>query len=281
MASHNKSILYEVPQHVGRTGNALEKENFHESINQQGYDVTIEKSLRCPCVSKTHGQALSSCVNCGGTGWIFINKRETVAVLTNMNRSTKFKSWTEYDRGTVSVSLKSWDAIGFMDRIVNLNLLSTYSQVVHLKECNDGEGGTEMAGMLVYPPQDVENCFLFDDDALPLRSLVEGTDFTISGQKFILSDSVDIGGQTEPTVSVRYEHYPVFHVIDIMREKISSRREKCVDGTLFLDGLPIHCIARRTHYLMDAPGKDGVGYQDNSSLDNEDLRSNHGILQSL
>lgn len=45
---------------------------FETLIQTQGYDAFIDRALRCPCVDKATGQALSTCKNCLGRGWFLL-----------------------------------------------------------------------------------------------------------------------------------------------------------------------------------------------------------------
>ena len=58
---------------------------FEGLIYNHGYDAYIERALRCPCVDKSTGQAQSTCQNCLGRGWLFVDKRETKIVAQGMD----------------------------------------------------------------------------------------------------------------------------------------------------------------------------------------------------
>ena len=71
----------------------LHKREFDTLIHQKGRDVLLETALQCPCKSPSTNQQ-SDCKNCGGTGWIFVNPRETRMVLTAINAVTEFRPWS-------------------------------------------------------------------------------------------------------------------------------------------------------------------------------------------
>ena len=88
--SHNKPIIEETPYDISESLPHFNKQDFDEAVFEHGYSVTLERALRCPCAVEANNGALSNCTNCGGGGWVFINKRSTVIVTQSMNRNTKF-----------------------------------------------------------------------------------------------------------------------------------------------------------------------------------------------
>lgn len=65
------------PAQPGRPAVGWDVGRFERLIYDQGYDAYIDRAMRCPCVDKTSGQASSTCQNCYGRGWFFVNRRET------------------------------------------------------------------------------------------------------------------------------------------------------------------------------------------------------------
>src|SRR6266403_769426 len=124
--SYIKPVTFEVPPETSALPvPAFIKQDFDDSIYTKGYDSYIEKAVKCPCALKSNGEALINCRNCGGTKYVFINKRLTKMVTQSMNKQTKFLNWSEVDRGTFGVTVRDDDKLAFMDRLTNLNLVST------------------------------------------------------------------------------------------------------------------------------------------------------------
>lgn len=265
MASHDKSIIHTTSRQTSSSGVGFSKDKFNTSIESKGYDVTVERALRCPCVNRATGQALLTCTNCGGSSWLFVNKHQTRAVIQHMNRATKYKAWTQHDTGTVSVTFKG-DVIdvSFMDRVVNLDLLSHYSQTIFLQDF-----GGEWVGNTVYFPINIQLAYLFKNDAENLIALKDGVDFEITENKFKLLNTgllATIANPLKPTVSLRYSHHPMFHVFEVIRERMATREKDCATGNKVLKQLPINAVCMRAHEMLDRPSLDGSENNDNTSV---------------
>jgi hypothetical protein len=111
---------------------------FDINIWEHGYNVIHELGLQCPCKSKNTNQQ-SNCKNCGGSGWIFLNPTKTRMVLHSMNLNTKYQMWSQENAGTVSISCRSNETLGFMDRLTVLDGLAIFWEVLFLKEIFDGD----------------------------------------------------------------------------------------------------------------------------------------------
>ena len=74
-------------------------QEFKDALGDKGYSVTHEVAMSCPCRINANKQALSSCVNCGGTGYFYINKVETRMICHSMGSTNRQEVWTrELDR---------------------------------------------------------------------------------------------------------------------------------------------------------------------------------------
>lgn len=269
--AHNKPVTFETPIELGAKNQPeFNKQDFDDSVYTKGYDVYIEKAIKCACVLKANGDALPNCRNCGGTKWVFVNKRLTKAVMQSMNKQTKFLNWSEVDRGTVSITVRDDDKLAFMDRVTNLNLVSTYSETLQIKQTNN-----KLLAYTIYPIIVPTECYLFEDSDKPLKQLQLNTDFTISDNKFILNDSYKQYSIEELSVSVRYTHFPQYHVLDINRDAMANlgAMHSCENPDLNKEYSPllISAVARKAHYTMDESNIDGESLYDNSYSPNNSL----------
>ena len=90
---------------------------------------------------------------------------------------------------------------------------------------------------------------------LGIQDLIEVSDFNISSVSEI-----------PISISVRYSHYPVYHVIDINRELMKVREGKfCGVDDEKLRQMPINVMARKAHFIFDAQ-KWGAESFDNSVI---------------
>lgn len=240
---------------------------FDALVWEKGYDVTLEKALPCPCSSKNTNQQ-SNCKNCGGSGWLFVNASQTKIVLSAMNLNTKFLAWTEQNIGTASVTALSKDETSFMDRITVKDGIAIFSQVLFMKQFDDTSSIVNYF-TTIYNIKEIIYIALFRGTQQELLPLIYGTDFTYSENKILFltaSDYIDTDLEEQDiSIVVRYKHAPQFHIIDIPRETIQSFVNIGGEGEKKID-LPIHAIARRSHYVLDSKNYLGDNIFDNSHI---------------
>ena len=82
---------------IGQPSVSFRNDDFAALIDSKGYTIIIEKAVRCPC-EREMGQALVSCQNCYGSGYIFINPLKTKAIASGINRDkTTLKGYKVLD----------------------------------------------------------------------------------------------------------------------------------------------------------------------------------------
>lgn len=229
--------------------------DFEELIQSQGYDVYIDRAMRCPCVDKATGQALSTCKNCLGRGWFFVDRTETRIIAQRMDSKKRYLDWSEVNAGTASMTTKGSDKLGFMDRIILLQLQEFYSEIIR-PTVYEGE----LLAYPVYEPLDITNMFLFVGDYTKLEP-IPAEMYKVDKNKIVFDQEllnvvpVDNVNQSVPSVSIsiRYSHYPVYHVIDVNRELMRVRESKlCGYDDETLKQMPINVLARKAHFIFDA-----------------------------
>ena len=258
---NRKSIITDVPTSFQTPPAAInprvgwDVNKFETLIQTQGYDAFIDRALRCPCVDRATGQALSTCKNCLGRGWFFVDRHETRIISQHMDSKKHYQDWSEVNRGTASITTKGIDKLGFMDRIILTQLEEYYSEIL-TPIIFDGE----LIAYPVYEPLIISNIYLFVGDATKLEPIPEEM-YKIDKNKIVFDQSlldiipVEDMNQKQPlmSVSIRYSHYPVYHVIDVNRELMKVRESKlCGYDDEHLRQMPINVLARKAHYIFDA-----------------------------
>lgn len=241
-------------------------EAFNHLIQSQGYEALIDRALRCPCSEKSTGHALSTCKNCLGRGWLFVNRFETMVVAQRMDNKKHFEQWGEINRGTASITTKGVDKIGFMDRITLTQLEAYYSEVVRPRLLDE-----ELVAYPVYEPLEVHEVYLFVSDNKALKPL-KNDEYEVVGNKIRFSktlldevESNDLNKVEEISITIRYTHHPVYHVIDSNRELMRVRRSKaCSYNKQELTDMPINVLARKAHFIFDSQ-KHGMELIENST----------------
>lgn len=261
---NRKSIVTDKPTAYQTPPSAIENrvgwrvDDFEELIQSQGYDALIDRALRCPCVDKATGQALSTCKNCLGRGWFFVNRTETRLIAQHMDSKKRYENWSEVNRGTASITTKGIDKLGFMDKIILTQLEEFYSEIIRPIYFQG-----EIIAYPVYEPLKVTDMFLFSSDNEKLISIKED-EYVIDGNKIVFDlgiqdkisiDDMNVKNKSEIpiSISIRYSHFPVYHVIDVNRELMKVRESRfCSYNDEKLRQMPINVLARKAHYLFDA-----------------------------
>ncbi|MBJ7437024.1 MAG: hypothetical protein JHC54_15370 [Acinetobacter sp.] len=225
---------------------SFNRNDFNSLIWHKGYDVFIERAVKCPCKSKGGDSHLSSCLNCGGTGWFFINKKRTKMVLSSMSVKTQYRDYGEQSIGKVTVTAMSSDDIAHMDRITVIDGTSIFSQVVYPKTLT--QDSSKIVVSCVYEIIEIIDCFVF---RAANQSLLRITDVQISSNKILLNPSLLTTYGDDLTVSIRYKHRPTYHLVDISREIMNSQSIDVVNNQKEQSAkFPLHAVADRAHYIF-------------------------------
>lgn len=241
---------------------------FHDAIQEHGYKVYIDRALQCPCRNRSTNSAMSNCINCNGSGWMFIDRQETVLLCSSMSNRNKYENWTSSNAGTVNIGAMAQDKLGFMDRITMTELESWHTQVLQMTKHPIDD---VLFCFTTYEPISVFHVYQFIDEATPLSLLTKDQDYYVQGNKIVLSDELSAEVDTA-TLTVRYTHRPVYHVIDINRDLVKQiTQQNCPDKTNLKANFPINCVARRAHYILDADNYSGASVTDNTDYDTPNI----------
>lgn len=227
---------------------------FDSLVYNNGYHAYIDRALRCPCVDRSSGQALSTCSNCLGRGWFFVDRRETKVVAQSMANIRRNSDTGEINRGTARITARAVDRLGFMDRIILLDLIAYYTEVLRPVIYNE-----ELIAYPIYEPLEISNIYLYVGDSVKLHPLTPA-DYEIQGNKIVFNESIldfievsDVNQkQPDISISVRYSYNPSYHVVDMNRELTRVREKNCIFSDNALKDIPINVLARKAHYIFDA-----------------------------
>lgn len=216
---------------------------WKQLLDQKGIDVLIEKSFHCPCKT-IEMNALSNCKSCGGTGWVFVNARNSRIVLQGMSVSKDYEPWSEANKGTINFSCFPNENLTYMDRITRLNAISIFNEVLSFKVSESGE----VFCYATYKIKDIDALLIYNNPGAKLTVLNKNQDFTFVDNIVYLKPNVTVP-VTELTGSIRYFHNPTFHVLEITREAVdnfvlTNNQEK-------IQQLPVRGVARRAHFIAD------------------------------
>ncbi len=232
------------------------------TIRDKGYDVIIEKAYICPCKSKDTHSHLQVCKNCGGSGYLFCNPTRTKLIISGLAADNKLKEaalreWGLIEGGTVKITAINADKFTYMDRITVLDATAEHNQILYPTLSDDD---TQLFAFTQYDIVGFDFAGLYVDEDTRLQKLEEPADYSF--QDNIITFNSQYNDLTNASVTVRYVHRPVFHIIDVLRESMTSTKGQYGTQTKLV--MPIHAIARRAHLIKDAENFDGDRLLDNS-----------------
>jgi hypothetical protein len=226
---------------------SMDLNRFEQAILKKGYNIEHEKALVCPCASSANNSALPDCRNCGGIGYFYIERVKTKALMQGFKRQPEYnKNYTETDNTSIKLTTLAKDDVSYMDKVKNLDLMSNFSQIIHLMMDED----ENFFSFLIYEPFSVRFVYLFVDSREKLR-LLSKNDYVVEKNKIILNKGV-LEGVDYPTLSIRYKHHPVYYVSSIERELFGDESKElftCDDGEF--KQAPQLSTAKRLHYLWE------------------------------
>jgi len=291
----NKEIIQQTPDvNLGTFENFWSRKRFDEAISKKGYLVEVESALKCPCAEKSNGSPLSECLNCGGTGWFFVNKIQTkIAAMSFVGNTPKTENWDETTDSTCKLVYRPEDKLGFMDKITFLELEAWFNQILFfseidtdelknsfkdidkLKAFQKGKGLKRVFWAFTsYEPVTIFELYLFVSATEPLKILKKDIDYIVVDNKIFLQlsekeISSDILNNFESIgISVRYSHKPVYHVISINRDLIKQKTDPAFCGSdkskNSYENFPLSAVARKANYILDARNLNGRRIFDNS-----------------
>lgn len=244
-------------------------DDFAQAIKDKGYLVEITKAMTCPCQDPATGNALSDCMNCGGTGYFFVEKKESKVVIQSLNLTKKFNEWTENNIGTVEIICLPQDKMAYMDKVIMKEVTSEYYQKAVVKYNKQLQ---KYFCVLNYAALEVDNLYLFLSSNEPLK-LVSELDYEISKNGILFKgeilNTLEANKNIEKvsTVAIRYKHNPTFHIFDINRESIIMPDISKTDGRF---EFPANYLAKRANFIFDAPNLFSDRLFDNTNKNKKD-----------
>lgn len=222
----------------------FEPERFNSLIYDKGYEVFIDRAMRCPCVVKGTGQAEIRCDNCLGIGWIFVNRMETRIAMQQLNANIKYENWSQTTTGMAKITSRAVNKLAFMDRIIVREVEGYFNEVVTVR---DYKG--QKVGFTIYEILEIESIYLFKEAKQALIPLEEGVDFEVKGYQLIFNDKYN--SVADMKLTIRYRHLLTYHLIDMNRDIMKVRTKDCSYSDEQLTNMPISGLARKSHYIFD------------------------------
>lgn len=271
----------------------LQQKSFDSLINRFGYDVYLDRIIPCPCKEEGVNSARLTCRNCYGTGFVLAERIQTKAWIHSMNYPTNYKDWSIENVGTAQISTLSNNPVNFMDRIILYKETNSYSELIYPIE---SEETGEVIAFCAYPPTEIEFCKIFQGEENPLQDIsIEDIEIDNEGKiiltkiKDILYKRTEFIYNSKTALSISYKYHPSYHIIDIIRNLITSPTdspsfENLAKGTRV--NFPYSAVGKMSHLVLERSNLMNLpeGYMNNfgySSTSILDLFNNKNISKEF
>jgi len=250
------------PNMIGAINIPLQVKNDYEQlIWNKGYEVVIENAVECPCKGRS-GAALTTCMNCLGLGWVFVNPVLTHAIITSANASTKYKHWSPELVGTINITVRDEERLGLMDKIsfkTKTNILSEVRPLI--------VSGANNFIFCSYKVNVIRSIYLFNSETTLLTKL-NPNQYRVKADNDMVVQFLGVTflSTFNGAVSIEYEYLESYNVVDIPH---SFRSAFITDnnGKNQEYPLPVQAIGRKSQYVM---GK-STNYAGTNLLDNSNI----------
>ena len=241
-----KPIITTTPPTIPDFSVQFNTKKFEGLIWDKGYEAYIDKAVPCPCRQEPTGNGLPDCTNCLGSGWVFFDRTSTKIISQSMNFNKRIENWGENTTGIAHITSRGIDRLAYMDKITLPELDAIFSQVLFPALKNG-----VYSAFSIYEPKSIDSIFLFVSSDKKLLRL-DSSQYSITDNKFTFADSLKSKFDGEKMkVSVRYFHYPTYHVIDVNRELMKVREKECKYDEETLKQMPVNCLVRKAHFILD------------------------------
>jgi hypothetical protein len=260
--TEDKNIKNRVFNSISSIPSDFTPSDFEAAIRDQGYNVIFERRISCPCQTE-RADNLTNCLNCGGSGYLWINPISTKMVLSGKNLDKNYVDIGQQDLGKVMISAFSKDKLSFFDKITLLDGEAEHSETVYAKKNSENDR------FIIFTHYDIDTVFYIARFVSPTEKLVrliEDQDYIYSNNSIILSESFN--SFSEPlSITIRYIHSPVYYVVDMARDVMNVKVEGA-NGRVSMK-MPVLGIGQRSHLIKDIENISGDRLFDNSFEQND------------
>jgi len=212
----------------------LKPDLFYQLIQEKGYNCLIQHCVPCGNIDEYTNTHPKNCPLCHGTGFVYYDAERTKVVMTNLSRDKRFIQNPELLLGQAYATVDQTVSLWYRDRIVNLDALIRYSQLVKHSPTH--------IDSLRYPVFAVEDVFRFGN-INDVMKIEKDVDYRITDDyklEWISSTNRPNPGEL---YSIRYQTHPSWIVISfphVIRET-TTRFLKRHEST---EKLPLQAVTK-------------------------------------
>lgn len=263
----------------------LQQKSFDSLIYRFGYNAYLDKMMICPCKEEGTNSPKLGCQNCLGTGWVLSERIKTKVWVWQMNYPTKYKDWSIENIGTAQISTLSMYPLAFMDRVVLFEEKNIYTELLYPIQAENGD----IFCYCAYPPTKILSCKIFVSEReklldIPKEKIIideEGKILLNNIKELISYRNIYINSSVKG-ISIRYEYYPSYHILDINRNLMTSPTDVPSDSTLSKGTrvqFPYSAVGRMSHLVLERSNLMNLGKEQISNNLDEDLKEEDRIKE--
>lgn len=234
----------------------LRQRDFDALVTRFGYNIYLDRFLPCPCKEEGVNSPRLTCKNCFGTGFVLAERIQTKAYVASMNYPTQYKDWSIENIGTSRITTLSSQPLSFMDRVILYEEKNFYSELVY-----PVQDGDNLVAFCAYPPVEITHCKIFRGEEEPLMDIDPSLIEIDNEGRIVLNKISDLLYQysvytytSKTGISLRYTYLPSFHIIDVVRNLITSPTDTPTSG-LGNKGqrveFPYFGVGRMSHLVLE------------------------------
>ena len=236
------------------------KDDFEAAIWAKGYDVLIEKAIVCPCKGLS-GAPKTTCQNCLGLGWVFINPFTTRALVSSINRDTKFQQWSPEMIGTISITVRDEERFHHMDKVTFTSRTGLMSEVRKVL-WNDDQAFIFCSYKVEY----IKSIVYFTTDGAKLTVVSQAECSINPDNRTVVLLNNEFPEPFNGVVSIEYAHKVSYNIVDLPHDFRSTFMMNS-KGQNIEYNMPIQAIARRSHFVFG----ESTNYAGTNLLNNDTL----------
>lgn len=227
---------------------------FDNQTYRNGTLFTLERAIFCPCRNIETNYIDPNCTHCRGTGWLYTEAQEVFGMVTNLNYQQTLQMSYEHINATANLTLsEQYDfRLRYFDKLTvkdGYGLLKNMN--IRFSKFENSIRKPVFQANVPFQISQIEYMLILIDNKI--EQLTAGKDFTFDNVTVTLSDiyrsKIDKLGLETVQATIRYYHYPIYHVLQDQHAIRMTRIIK--DGKETPQLLPLQYLIREHSFFND------------------------------
>ena len=178
----------------------------------QARSVLHRRALKCPCSVNERGTSRSSCKNCRGCGYAFVNERTRYVIIRNLQLTEKFMSGGNHDSGDCMITAEA-DVDWGLEDIVFFPCGVSEVTTEAIKFIREGD---YWVGYTHYPLVEVEYLGEWQSEDKPYIP-ISSDNYSTEADAYTIRLSGNYSERTEVVCTIKYQYRPAFQIESFAR----------------------------------------------------------------